>query len=120
LCSEANGAAVVGHGLDYLFGLKEPQPVLLREAKRLLRWRDDAEAETSDVVGKTLVTRRLFTTTELSGLQWDHLQTVVRVQSEKHDVETGQVLEQEERYFVSSLPASPDHAGLRARRWRQT
>jgi hypothetical protein len=102
-CSEANGRAIVGHGLDYLFGLKEPQPVLLREARRLLRRRTDAEAQTVDVVGRTTVTRRLFSTTELAGFQWDHLQTVVRVQSDKLDIDTGEVLEQENRYFVSSL-----------------
>jgi hypothetical protein len=112
-CSEANGAAVVGHGLDYLFGLKEPQPVLLREARRLLRRRTDAEAKTTDVVGRTTVTRRLFTTTELSGFAWDHLQTVVRVQSEKIDIDTGEVLEQENRYFVSSLPRD----ALSAEQW---
>lgn len=103
VCSEANGRAVVGHGLDYLFGLKETQPVLLREAKRLLRRRTDAEAQTVDVVGRTTVTRRLFTTTELAGFQWDHLRTVVRVQSDKLDSDTGEVLEQQDRYFVSSL-----------------
>ena len=103
LCSEANGRAIVGHGLDYLFGLKETQPVLLREARRLLRRRMDAEAQTVDVVGRTTVTRRLFTTTELAAFQWDHLQTVVRVQSDKLNIDTGEVLEQENRYFVSSL-----------------
>jgi hypothetical protein len=105
-CSEANARVVKGHGLDYLFGLKEDHPTLLREARRLLRWRkaSQAEAETVDVVGRTTVTRRLFTTTELAGyLGWDHLQTVVRVQSEKRDIGTGKVLEQEDRYFLSSL-----------------
>ena len=57
-----------------------------------------------DVVGKTTVTRRLFITTELAGyLGWDHLQTVVRVQSDKRDIETGAALEQDDRYFLSSL-----------------
>jgi hypothetical protein len=106
LCSESNARAVVGYGLDYLLGLKEDQPTLLAEAKKLLRWRPaaQAEAETVDVVGKTTVTRRLFTTTELAGyLGWDHLRTVVRVQSDKRDIATNVVLEQEDRYFLSSL-----------------
>jgi len=104
MCSQANARAVRTYGLDYLFGLKEDQPTLLREAMRLLRRRRAAEAETVDVVGKTTVTRRLFTTTELAGfLSWDHLQTAVRVQSEKRDIETDAVLEQEDRYFLSSL-----------------
>jgi hypothetical protein len=104
LCSEANARAVKRHGLDYLFGLKD-QPTLLREAKHLLGRRRAAEAETVDVVGKATVTRRLFTTTELAGfLSWDHLNTVVRVQSEKRDNATGEMLEQQDRYFLSSLP----------------
>lgn len=114
MCSQANGRAVKDHGLDYLFGLKEDQPTLLREAMRLLRRRRAAEAETVDVVGKTTVTRRLFTTMELAGfLSWDHLQTVVRVQSEKRDIATDAVLEQEDRYFLSSL----SHDALTAEQW---
>jgi hypothetical protein len=104
LCSEANARAVKRYGLDYLFALKD-QPTLLREAKHLLGRRRAAEAETVDVVGKATVTRRLFTTTELAGfLSWQHLNTVVRVQSEKRDIATGEMLEQQDRYFVSSLP----------------
>lgn len=106
MCSEANARAVKSHGLNYLMGLKEDQPTLLREARQLLRWRkaEQAEAETVDVVGKKTVTRRLYTTTEMAGfLSWKHLQTVVRVQSEKRNIETDAVLEQEDRYFLSSL-----------------
>lgn len=105
VCSEANARAVKSYGLDYLFGLKD-QPTLLREARQVLRRRKaaQAEAETVDVVGKTTVTRRLYTTTEMAGfLSWEHLQTVVRVQSEKRDIATNVVLEQEDRYFLSSL-----------------
>ena len=118
LCSEANARVIVGHGLDYLLGLKETQPTLLQEAMRLLRRRKagTAEAETVDVVGKTTVTRRLYATTELAGyLDWDHLQTVVRVQSEKRDIETDAVLEQEDRYFLSSL----QHDALTDGQWLQ-
>lgn len=106
MCSEKNARVVRGYGLDYLFALTEDQPTLLREARQLLRRREaeTAEAETVDVVGRTTVTRRLFTTTQLAGfLRWEHLQTVVRVQSERRDLETDVVLEQENRYFLSSL-----------------
>jgi hypothetical protein len=103
LCSEANAREVKRYGLDYLFALKD-QPTLLREAKHLIGRRRAAETETVDIVGKTTVTRRLFTTTELAGfLSWEHLQTVVRVQSVKRDLETNEVLEREDRYFLSSL-----------------
>jgi hypothetical protein len=113
LCSAANARAVKRHGLDYLFALKD-QPTLLREAKLLLGRRRAAEAETVDVVGRTTVSRRLFTTSELAGfLNWEHLQTVVRVQSVKRDIETNEVLEQEDRYFLSSLA----HATLTDEQW---
>jgi len=106
MCSLANANAVKRYGLDYLLGLKEDQPTLLREAQRLLKKckAEEAKAKTDDVVGKTTVTRRLFTTTEMAGfLSWEHLQTVVRVQSEKRDNTTDAVLESEDRYFLSSL-----------------
>lgn len=103
LCSLANAQAVKGYGLDYLFALKD-QPTLLKEARRLLSRRKKVEAETVDVVGRKTVTRRLFTTSEMAGfLNWNHLQTVVRVQSEKRDIETDAVLEREDRYFLCSL-----------------
>ena len=42
-------------------------------------------------------------------LDWTHLQTTLRVESEMVDIETGEVVEQEEedvnRYFISSLEA---------------
>ncbi len=104
MCSLDNAQAVRGHGLDYLFALKD-QPTLLQEAMRLLKRRRKAEAETVDVVGTTTVTRRLFTTSEMAGyLSWNHLQTVLRVVSVKRDNETNAVLTTEERYFISSLP----------------
>lgn len=104
LCSEANARAVLDHRLDYLFGLKVDKPTLFAEAKRLLGRRRRAEAQTMDVVGKTTVTRRLFVTTQMAGFVWPHLQTVVRVQSETRSIDTDALLNQRDRYFVSSLP----------------
>jgi hypothetical protein len=108
-CSEANGRAVVEtHKLHYLFRLKADQPTLLAEAKRLLgRLRpEEAEAKTVDVVGRTTVTRHLHRSSEMAGyLAWDHLQTAIRIRSEKHDIETGELLEAEDHYAISSLPS---------------
>jgi hypothetical protein len=107
MCSEAHGQLIVEqYKLHYLFGLKGDQPTLYAEAQRLLGRRQAPEAETVDVVGKHTVTRQLFRSTELAGyLDWTHLQTVVRVHSEKREIQTDTLVEQEDRYYLSSLPS---------------
>ena len=116
-CSEANGRLVVGElGLHYLFGLKGNQPTLNDEARRLLGWLrpEQAVAETIDVVGRYTVTRRLYLTAEMAAyLDWDTLQTTLRVESEKADIETDEVVAHEDRYYISSYPTD----GLRADQW---
>ena len=106
-CSEEHGRLVVEKNRHYLFGLKGSQPTLLNEAKALLGGRQpqEAEAETVDVESNTrTVTRRLYRTSEMAGfLDWVHLKTVVRVESET--VDDGKVVEHEDRYFLSSLPS---------------
>jgi hypothetical protein len=111
MCSESNARCVVEQfGLDYLFRLKGEQPTLYRDAKRLLGRRvpHRADATTVDIRGNVEVTRRLYLTSELAGyLGWDHLKTVLRVQVEKRDIRTAEVLEQKDdekdRYYLSSL-----------------
>jgi hypothetical protein len=114
-CCEAHGRLVVDRGRHYLFGLKGTQPTLLNEAKALLGGlgADEAEAATIDVESNLrTVTRRLYRTSEMAGyLDWTHLKTVVRVESET--VEDGMVVEHEDRYFVSSLPSE----ALSAAQW---
>jgi len=116
-CSEANGRLVVGElGLHYLFGLKGNQPTLNDEARRLLGWLrpEQAVAETIDVVGRYTVTRRLYLTAEMAAyMDWDTLQTTLRVESEKADIETDEVVAHEDRYYISSYPTD----GLRADQW---
>ena len=105
MCTGANAAIVRGHDLHYLFGLKQSQPTLLAEAQRLLgHRRAQAVAETVDVVGSETVTRRLYVTTEMAQYAgWDHLQTVLRVQSLTHAIATGALRAEESRSFVCSL-----------------
>lgn len=110
-CSEANGRHVTKQGIHYIFGLKGSQPTLHSEARALLarRTQDDCDAKTVDIRGRHEIIRRVYLTTEMAGfLDWTHLQTTLRVESEKVDIETGEVVEQEDddvnRYFVSSLP----------------
>jgi len=109
-CSEENGRHVRSKGLHYIFGLKGSQPTLQTEARAHLarRTTQQAEAVTVDIRGKEEVTRRLYMTTEMAGfLDWSHLQTTLRVESEIVDIETGEVVPQKEedvnRYFISSL-----------------
>jgi len=110
-CSESNGRHVTDRGIHYIFGLKGGQPTLLTEARALLSRRtpDECDAQTVDIRGRHEITRRVYLTWEMAGfLDWTHLQTTLRVESEMVDIETGEVVEQKEedvnRYFVSSLP----------------
>jgi hypothetical protein len=105
-CCEANGRHVRGQlGLHYLFGLKANQPTLHAEAVRVLGELTTAQACSIDTFGSSLrVERRVFLTEQLDRFEWDHLRTVLRVES--RTFRYGKLTESEDRYFVSSLPAS--------------
>jgi hypothetical protein len=104
MCSLENADCVIDEKREYLFCVKNDQPSLLAEAKRLLRGEEKHLAQTVDIVGKHQVTRRLFMTEDMAGyLNWRHLRTVVRVESSKVEIETGKEEEYENRYFISSL-----------------
>jgi predicted transposase YbfD/YdcC len=107
MSSLENADLVVGYDKHYLFGCKQDQPTLLAEAQRLLARKRKPLAETVDLRGNLEVHRRLYLTQEMAGfLNWRHLQTVVRVESEVRQVETGLVESKESRYYLSSLPAN--------------
>lgn len=118
-CSHANGKHVVDAGRHYLFGLKQTQPTLHTEARAQLARRDasQADATSEDVVTPYLVTRRIYLTPEMAGFEWDHLQTVLRVEVEKVHLDTGEIVPMEEddanRYYVSSLAPN----GLTPAQW---
>ncbi len=115
-CCYENALAVRGYGQHYLFGLKENQPTLLREAERLLGGlgSERALASSEDPLGGgSIVVRRAYMTHEMEGFGcWDHLRTVIRAESETLDA-SGRRAKHENRYFVSSLPA----ARLTAQQW---
>jgi hypothetical protein len=108
-CSEHNGSVVRVLGLHYLFGLKGTQPTLFAEAQRLLASlsQKSAAASTDDVIGgPRTVVRHVYLTEQMAGFdEWKHLRTVLRVESETFDA-YGKRTAHENRYFVSSLPAS--------------
>ena len=107
-CSAHNATEVRARGLHYLFGLKGTQPTLYADAQRWLGSRSvvEANATTSDRERGLSVVRRLYlgeVTVVLDG--WEHLRTVLRVESEAVEMD-GTIVRHEDRYFVSSLPAS--------------
>jgi len=107
-CLAHNATEVRARGLHYLFGLKGTQPTLYAEAQRWLGSRSatEANAATNDRERGLEILRRLYlgaVTVVLDG--WEHLRTVLRVESEAVDVD-GTVVRREDRYFVSSLPVS--------------
>lgn len=108
MCSLENATTIVlRYGRDYVMALKDNQPTLLAEAKRLLdrRTPDSADATTVDVTKPYTVTRRLYLSTEMEDyLDWSHLKVVLRVESETVALASGERVETFTRYFISSLP----------------
>lgn len=107
-CTRANDELLCQkHGLDYLLRLKDSQPTLYAEAKRCLGPRSAAvlHAESHDVHKPYEHHRRLYITEQMAGYDgWTHLRTVLRVDHDKVRIDTGEVLHQGVRYFISSLP----------------
>jgi len=113
-CSQENGHFARILDLHYLFGLKSTQPTLFAEATRVLEHRSAAHADacSEDVLGgERTVVRRLYLTTEMAGYHWEHLQTVLRIESQSF--EHGQCVQHDNRYYVCSLAAD----SLSAKDW---
>jgi hypothetical protein len=103
-CSLENASLARSYRLHYLFGLKNTQPTLLAEARRLLGCvpveRADASSE-DHLSGARTVVRRLYLTAQMAGFGWEHLQTVLRIESQTFAY--GQCVHEENRYYVCSL-----------------
>lgn len=104
-CSMANAQVVRDRHLHYLFRLKGSQPELSTAASLWLGSlpKQQADAVSVDGSGNRQVTRRVFVracTATPEG--WEHLKTVIRVDSESFD-RLGRPVE-ESFYFLSSLP----------------
>jgi hypothetical protein len=106
-CSGDNAALVRARDLHYLFGLTAAQPTLLEEAQRWLGSRKATEADaTSEALERSCkVIRRLFLGDALAAPEgWQHLRTVLRIQTQVFDAKTGELKSEDERYLISSLP----------------
>jgi hypothetical protein len=106
LTSKANADRVHEKGKAYVFALKDNQPELLAEAKRLLLPRvqraPDAESEWETYQGK-MVQRRIYRTHEIAGYHgWHHLQQAWLVEQLTRDKD-GKVTIVEQRFFATSL-----------------
>lgn len=102
-CSAANAALVVSSKWDYLLAVKDNQPSLLAEMQRVLGARTDPDATSDDARGKGSWIRRVYVSDEMAGWPgWEHLSTVVRIESEVLD-KKGQRLSYENRFYASSL-----------------
>jgi len=120
-CSAHNATLVRARDLHYLFGLTAGQPTLLQDAKHWLgsRGAPEADAVSEDFERGHRVVRRLFigqVTVLLDG--WEHLRTVLRIQTDTFDA-CGTLTRTDERYLISSLPSirlTADHWLLVARR----
>jgi hypothetical protein len=113
--SKANAELITKHGLHYVFRLQKEQPTLLYEAQRLLGRLDVAQAgaESVELSGGKIVTRRIWLTDEIAGFHdWEHLTVAVRIQTVTEHKTSGHV-SVEDRYYTSSLAAG----ALNADQW---
>ena len=109
--SEANGAAVVAAGKDYLFTLKDEHRTMLKLAMELIDPNEVAAHGTDVLDNKTTVVRSLsllavephWSYGDGKGPEesvWRHARTFLRVESVKR--RAGVVVENDVRFFVSS------------------
>lgn len=105
-CSKDNAQAARDHGLHYLLAIKSTQPTLYAEAVQWLGALESVHgaASTTDFDHGNAVVRRIYIGEAISAPEgWNHLRTVLRVESETRDPR-GALVAHENRYFVSSLP----------------
>lgn len=89
----------------YIFRLKDSQPTLLLEARRLLELLPHAAAvaeSTKKLPGKRIVIRRLWLTTDMQAwMDWTHLRTVFRLQCTV--IGPGNKRTEENRFYVTNV-----------------
>lgn len=114
-CSLHNASVVREYDMHYLFALKDGQLTLRTEAERCLAGLvpGQAAAFSEDVTGTGSVVRRVYLTEDMAGFhEWEHLRSVVRIESETLDKQ-GKRTAYENRYYLASLPI----AALSPKQW---
>lgn len=104
MTSKANAEHVHAANKGYVMALKENQPELLAEAKRLLRelLRRPPAAETTERYRGKTVHRRLYRSAEIAGYhEWQHLRQVLVVEQDTVDPQGGH--QKEQRFFLTNL-----------------
>jgi hypothetical protein len=105
----SNAKAVVDAGKDYVLALKDKNRFLMQKAEQVLGHKPPAAAEafTEDVNSKEddiRTFRYLFVAEVPKGYQaMKSVRTALRIYSQTVNCRTGQVLSEENRYFISSL-----------------
>ena len=108
-CSRANARFTREEGLDYLLRVKDgKQPKLHAAATQVLGGRplDEADAVMEERVSGNQVRRSVYLSEDralVTWPRWAEVKSVVRVLFEKRDSD-GQMVETEDRYYVTSLP----------------
>jgi hypothetical protein len=104
MTSKANADHVHAAHKGYVMALKDNQPELLAEAKRLFRplLRQPPCAETSERYQGKMVHRRLYRTVEIAGYHgWEHLRQVWLVEQDTLGADGSHRIEQ--RFFLTNL-----------------
>jgi hypothetical protein len=104
MTSKANADHVHAANKGYVMALKDNQPELAAEAKRLSRslLRQPPCAETSERYRGKMVHRRLYRTAEIAGYHgWQHLRQLWLV--EQHSVDDNGGHQKEQRFFLTNL-----------------
>jgi hypothetical protein len=107
--SAQNARIITASGRDYVISLKENQPTLLAEAKRLLeplmksRPGRAADAYRVEKYQGRVIVRELWRSSQIAGwMDWDSLQEVWLVRQESREPDGKRSVEM--RYFLSSHP----------------
>jgi hypothetical protein len=104
MTSKANADHVHAANKGYVMALKDNQPELLAEAKRLMRplmRKEPCAMSTERYRGET-VTRRLYRTSEIEGYHgWEHLRQVWLVAQDRE--RPSGVITSEHRFFLTNL-----------------
>ncbi len=123
MTSKGNADHVHAAQKGYVMALKDNQPELAVEAKRLSRslLRQPPCAETSERYRGKTVHRRLYRTAEIAGYHgWDHLRQLWLV--EQDTVDDNERYQKEQRFFLTNLPvgrlSSAQILTLIRRHWR--